>query len=86
MYNNDNIVPILENAQKAVINSSNIYIIDNPDILFVENGNLFGLFIPTKTEIENVDLLVRRIMVSRLAYVHNMKSLLASEDENFLHN
>ena len=85
MKYNNKIAPILEYAQKVVIGPSNIYTIDNPDVLFIANGNLFGLFIPTESEIQNVDLLVRRIMVSRLAYVENMKTLLLSEDEHFLH-
>lgn len=84
MKYNNKIAPILEYAQKAVISPSNIYTIDNPDVLFIAGGNLFGLFIPTEGEIQNVDLLVRRIMVSRLAYVENMKTLLLSEDEHFL--
>lgn len=84
MKYNNRIAPILEYAQKVVISPSNIYTIDNPDVLFIASGNLFGLFIPTKGEIQNVDLLVRRIMVSRLAYVENMKTLLLSEDERFL--
>lgn len=33
-----------------------------------------------------MDLLVRRIMVSRLAYADNMKTLLLSEDDDFLNN
>ena len=82
---NEKIAPILGYAQKAVIRPSNIYTIDNPDALFIASGNLFGLFIPTKGEIRHVDLLVRRIMVSRLAYAENMKALLLSEDERFLH-
>ena len=76
---------ILRYAQKAVIRPFNIYTIDNPDALFIASGNLFGLFIPTKGEIQHVDLLVRRIMVSRFAYANNMKALLLSEDEGFLH-
>ena len=84
MKYNDKIAPILESAQKVVISPSNIYTIDNPDVLFIASGNLFGLFIPMKSEIQNVDLLVRRIMVSRLAYVESMKTLLLSEDECFL--
>lgn len=83
---NDMIAPILAYAQKAVIRPSNIFTIDNPDALFIASGNLFGLFIPTKSEIQNVDLLVRRIMVSRLAYAENMKTLLLSEDYDFLNN
>lgn len=75
---------ILEYAQKAVVPPSNIYTIDNPDALFIAGGNLFGLFIPAKNEIQNADLLARRIIVSRLAYSENMKTLLISEDENFL--
>lgn len=84
MKHNNKIAPILEYAQKVVIRPSNIYTIDNPDVLFIAGGNLFALFIPTEAEIQNVDLLVRRIMVSRLAYVENMKTLLLSEDEHFL--
>lgn len=84
MKHNNRIAPILGYAQKAVISPSNIYTIDNPDVLFIASGNLFALFIPTEAEIQNVDLLVRRIMVSRLAYVENMKTLLLSEDEDFL--
>ena len=83
---NDKIAPILDYVQKAVIHPSNVYTIDNPDALFIASGNLFGLFIPTKSEIQNVDLLVRRIMVSRLAYADNMKTLLLSEDDDFLNN
>lgn len=86
MKHNDKIAPILEYAQKVVIRPSNIFTIDNPDVLFIASGNLFGLFIPTESEIQNVDLLVRRIMVSRLAYVENMKTLLLSGDERFLHD
>lgn len=81
---NDKIVSVLAYAQKAVIRPSNVYTIDNPDVLFIANGNLFGLFIPSKGEIQNVDLLTRRIMISRLAYAENMKALLLSEDDNFL--
>ena len=87
MYRNNKMIEcVLENAQKVVFQPSNVYTIDNPDILFVANGNLFGLFIPSKSEIRNVDLLIRRIMVSRLAYVENMKVLLLLEDVDFLHN
>lgn len=87
MYkHNDMISPILAYAQKAVIRPSNVYTIDNPDVLLIASGNLFGIFIPTKSEILNVDLLVRRIMVSRLAYANNMKTLLLSEDDDFLNN
>ena len=86
MYQHNNkIAPILSYAQKAVIRPSNIYTIDNPDVLLITSANLFGLFIPTKNEMQNVDLLVRRIMVSRLAYVGNMKTLLLSGDDEFLH-
>lgn len=85
MKYDNKIAPILKYAQKVVISPSNIYTIDNPDVLLIANGNLFGLFIPTESEIQKVDLLVRRIMVSRLAYVENMKTLLLSENEHFLH-
>ena len=82
----DKITPILEYAQKAIIHPSNVYTIDNPDVLLMASGNLFGLFIPTKSEIQNVDLLTRRIMMSRFAYAGNLKTLLLSEDDDFLNN
>lgn len=77
----DSIKELLNLPYKHVLYPSNLLTIDNPDMLILAEGGLYGLFFPLKKELENPDYLLRRVMAARLSYTGNMKALLVIEDE-----
>lgn len=77
----DSIKELLNLPYKHVLYPSNILTIDNPDMLILAEGGLYGFFFPLKKELENPDYLLRRVMAARLSYTGNMKALLVIEDE-----
>lgn len=63
---------------KTLLRPSNVFTIDNPDILVLNDCGLWGIFIPTKAELEDIALLIRRATASRLAYSAQMKTVLVA--------
>lgn len=68
-------------SYKSVFHPMNILTIDNPDLLMLTERGLYGFFFPMQKELEHPDYLLRRVMVSRLSYVGNLKTILLTEDE-----
>lgn len=66
---------------KTLLRPSNVFTLDNPDILVLNDYALWGIFIPTKSEIEDMALLIRRVNSSRLAYNSLMKTVLVVSEE-----
>lgn len=72
----------LENSAgvKFLVNPQSLFVIDNPDILATCGNRIFGIYIPTQFELNNIDSLYRRIYLSRLAYAHDMRIILVMYD------
>lgn len=68
-------------SYKHVYHPSNMMTMDNPDLLIVSEGGLYGFYFPMQKELENPDFLLRRVMASRLSYIGNMKTILVIKDE-----
>lgn len=66
---------------KTLLRPSNVFTLDNPDILVLNDYGLWGIFIPTKTELEDIALLIRRTTSSRLAYTAQMKTVLIADTD-----
>lgn len=80
---------IEDKFEYSVIGPVNPFTIDNPDVLIYNTHQLVGLYIPLAKELENPDLLLRRVHMSRLALRSSISSvLLLSEDtpEQFYNN
>jgi len=77
----DKLIELLNLSYKHVLNPSNLLTIDNPDLLIMAEGGLYGFFFPMQKELQNPDFLLRRVMSARLSYSSNMKTILVIEDE-----
>lgn len=74
---------ITENYQQSVIEPINPFTVDNPDALVYNGRSLTGLYIPLKKELDNPDLLLRRLFLSRLSMSKAVSTLLIlSEDSD----
>ena len=67
---------IAENYQQSVIEPINPFTVDNPDALVYNGRSLTGLYIPLKKELDNPDLLLRRLSLSRLSMSKAVSTLL----------
>lgn len=57
---------------RFIIAPENPFTYDNPDMLFVNNGVVYALFIPNYVESKNFDHLLRRLFMSQTAYLPKM--------------
>ena len=73
---------IRNQAEGSVISPSNIFSIDNPDELHLIGSHLIGLFIPHTIELQRPQLLLRRILNSKLSYVNNLKIVLLIDEHS----
>ena len=79
IYSNNNYyLQLAREYPKTLLRPSNVFTIDNPDILVLNDCGLWGIFIPTKAELEDIALLIRRATASRLAYSAQMKTVLVA--------
>ena len=62
--------------EHSVIGPVNPFTIDNPDVLLYNNHQLIGLYIPLVKEVQNPDILLRRLHMSRLALSGSISSVL----------
>lgn len=69
---------------KTLVNPQNFFVIDNPDLLITKGNFLYGIFIPSKKEIKDIDNLIRRIYLSRLVYANDLRVVLVLEDSSVL--
>ena len=58
------------------------FVMDNPDVLAVADSSIFGVFIPSIYEKQNIDSFLRRIYTSRLVYARDMKTILLYDGES----
>lgn len=65
---------------RYIVSPQSLFVMDNPDILATCGNRIFGIYIPTQFELENIDSLYRRIYLSRLVYAHDMRVVLATDD------
>ncbi|WP_302992913.1 hypothetical protein [Parabacteroides goldsteinii] len=65
---------------RFLANPQSLFVIDNPDILATCGNRIFGIYIPTQFELNNIDSLYRRIYLSRLVYAHDMRIILVMDD------
>ena len=79
---------IVNDNPESIVKPQNMFTIDNPDILIPANGNIFGLYFLKKKEIERLDLLLRRIYISKLAYFSKMVPIVFIDKKtiNDIHN
>ena len=72
----------LENTAgvRSLVNPQSLFVIDNPDILATCGNRIFGIYIPTQFELNNIDSLYRRIYLSRLVYAPDMRIILVMDD------
>lgn len=66
---------------QSVIAPENPFTIDNPDALIFNGRVLIGLFIPKVKEVNNPDLLLRRLYISRLSLCYTLCSILLLSGE-----
>lgn len=79
--NNIYFLQLARSYPKTLLRPSNVFTLDNPDILVLNDYGLWGIYIPTKSEIEDMGLLIRRANSSRLAYNSLMKTVLVVSEE-----
>ena len=54
--------------QKCLVNPTNPFSIDDPDVIIVNNNSIFSIYIPTFLEKDNYDHLLRRLHLSQMSY------------------
>lgn len=59
---------LVDEFQKCLINPTNPFSIDDPDVIIVNNNSVFSIYIPTFLERENYDHLLRRLHLSQMSY------------------
>lgn len=69
---------------RFIVNPQSFFIFDNPDIIATSGNRIFGVYIPSKNELENIDSLYRRIYLSRLVYPRDLRIILVSDDDDFI--
>lgn len=79
--------PIIENIGQAfpqsIVNPVNPFTVDNPDVLVFNGRTLKGLFFPLAKELNNPDLLLRRLFLSRLSFCKTVSNvLILQKDES----
>lgn len=67
---------ICDSCERALISPENPFTMDNPDMIVANGNNLFAIFIPTFSECENPDHLLRRVYMSMLGYGQKMTPVL----------
>lgn len=81
--NRKNIFTEIENNfEYSVIGPVNPFTIDNPDALIYNNHQLIGLYVPLAKEVNNPDLLLRRVHMSRLAMSDSMSNVIILPNED----
>lgn len=71
---------VYDRFQKVVISPLNPLTVDNPDLLVFNGKVLIGVYFPSKAEANNTDNLLRRLYVSKLAMMAQMRTLLVLDD------
>lgn len=59
----------------------NPFTLDNPDIIVANGNKLYAIYIPTYSEIENTDHLLRRLYLSQLSYGYKLIPVLLVFEE-----
>lgn len=72
---------IQDKYPQSVIAPENPFTIDTPDALVYNGHVLIGLFIPKVKEVNNTDLLLRRLYISRLSLCYTLCSILLLSGE-----
>lgn len=67
---------IQDSFKQSIIGPANPFTVDNPDVLLYNNHKLLGVYIPLAKEVDNPDLLLRRLYLSRLALSGSISSVL----------
>lgn len=73
---------IVNDYPHSIVKPQNVFTIDNPDILVPTNGNLIGVFFMKKKEIRQLDLLLRRVYMSKLAYTSAMTPIVLVDQDS----
>lgn len=66
---------------RFIIAPENPFTFDNPDMLFVNNGEVYALFIPNYAETINYDHLLRRLFMSQTAYMAKMITIVLMDPD-----
>lgn len=75
---------IEEKFYQSVVAPVNPFSVDNPDVLVYNGRNLIGLYVPYAKEINNPDLLLRRLFISRLILCNSVSNVLLLDQESGL--
>ena len=76
---------IVNGYPHSIVKPQNVFTIDNPDMLVPFKGNLIGVFLVKEKEIRQLDLLLRRIYLSKLAYTSAMTPIVLINQDNVAH-
>ena len=72
---------IKQSFPQSIINPVNPFTVDNPDVLVFNGRSLKGLFFPMAKEINNPDLLLRRLFLSRLSLCKTISHVLVLHND-----
>lgn len=67
---------------QSIVNPINPFTVDNPDVLVFNGRTLKGLFFPLAKELNNPDLLLRRLFLSRLSLCKTVSNVLVLSNES----
>ena len=67
---------------QSIVNPINPFTVDNPDVLVFNGRTLKGLFFPLAKELNNPDLLLRRLFLSRLSFCKTVSNVLVLSNES----
>lgn len=84
MERRDILTNIEDRYNQSIIAPVNPFTVDNPDALVYNGSSLTGLFIPLAKELNNPDLLLRRLCFSRLSLSNTVSHVLLLGNGNDL--
>lgn len=68
--------------ERCITSPENPFSMDNPDAIIANGRHLYALFIPTYSEKDSFDHLLRRLHLSQLSYAHRFITILLLEPED----
>ena len=75
---------IYDQCERCLIAPENPFTLDNPDIIAANGNKLYAIYLPTYSESENIDYLLRRLYLSRLSYGYNLIPILLFDGDSMI--
>lgn len=73
---------LYNSCERCIISPENPFSMDNPDAIIANGRHLYALFIPTYSERDNYNHLLRRLHLSQLSYAHRFVTILLLEPDD----